>query len=106
MEVEVATDFKKGLGYRKHIAKPMLFIFDKPEIRSMCMRGMLVPIDIVWISDQNKIVKVYHNVSHLDKKAVYSSVTPAKYCIETAAGEAARLGLTKGKYVFSDTPRM
>ena len=76
----------------------MLFVFPDVKMRSMWMKGMLVPIDIVWADKNGIITKVYHNVPPTVGPK-YPSVKPAKYAIETAAGEAARLGLVEGERI-------
>ncbi len=73
----------------------MLFVFPEVKIQSMWMKGMLIPIDIVFADEKGKIVKVYERVQPVVGPK-YSSILPAKYGIECAAGEAARLGLVKG----------
>ena len=45
-----------------------------------------------------KIIKVYHNIQANDR-GLFSSVTPAKYAVECAAGDATRLGLKVGKRI-------
>jgi uncharacterized membrane protein (UPF0127 family) len=96
--VQLPRSLGEGLAGQKTVEKPMLFVFDRPEVRSMWMKGMLVPIDIVWADEHGNIVKVYSNVQPvLGPK--YSSIKPAKYAIECAAGDAARLGLAEGSHI-------
>ncbi len=42
-----------GLGRRESLEKNqgMLFIFPKEQVASFWMKGMLIPIDIIWIND-------------------------------------------------------
>jgi uncharacterized membrane protein (UPF0127 family) len=97
-DVQIPESGYKGLSGKKVVEKPMLFVFSEPEIRSMCMRGMKVPLDIVWADKDGKITKVYQNIQANDR-GLFSSVTPAKYAVECAAGDATRLGLKAGKRI-------
>ena len=66
-EVEVADDpqeREKGLSGRKKLAedKGMLFVYDKEQRPEFWMKGMLFPLDIIWIKgdrvvDLNKNIK-------------------------------------------------
>ena len=39
----------------------MLFVFDQPAIRTFWMKGMAMPIDIIWLY-QGKVVGIERNV--------------------------------------------
>lgn len=68
------------------------------------MKGMVVPIDIVWIDAHFKIIAVYENVPPTSKQT-YSSKTPAKYAIECMAGMSRGLGLVIGEHVKLNSPQ-
>jgi uncharacterized membrane protein (UPF0127 family) len=93
--VQIPRSLQEGLGGQTKIESPMLFEFPEVKIHSMWMKGMLVPIDIVWINKDGIITRVYKNVP-ITVGPKYSSVTPAKYAIECAAGDADKLGLLPG----------
>ncbi len=66
--VSIAKDsesIKKGLSERDSLAteRGMLFIFPKPKRYRFWMKGMLFPIDIIWI-DGGRIVDINENVSN------------------------------------------
>jgi len=98
-QAQVPETLAKGLGGKTTIDKPMLFEFPTVKVHSMWMKGMLVPIDIVWADEDGIIIKVYLNCPTEPWDHTYSSVTPSKYAIECAAGEAPRLGLDVGKQI-------
>jgi uncharacterized membrane protein (UPF0127 family) len=106
-EIQYPETFEKGLAGQTNITKPMLFVFPKADMYKMCMRGMLVPIDIIWISPEKKVVKIYHNVP-ADSKLLYPSTVPAKYAVECAAGQAGRLGFKIGApiRIFGEPPNV
>lgn len=52
----------KGLGGRESLAtdEGMLFIFDKPAQQVFWMKGMLIPLDFIWISG-DRVVDILEN---------------------------------------------
>lgn len=66
LNLEVVDDYlarSQGLAGRKNLPADygMLFVFSDKKIRNFWMKNMLVPIDIIWISD-NRIVGIEPNV--------------------------------------------
>jgi hypothetical protein len=84
----------RGLSDRSSLSdnNGMLFVFDRQDIQpSFWMKGMLIPLDIVWINN-GSIVKIDKNVqppssgtSDSDLKT-YSPGTPIDYVLEVNAG--------------------
>lgn len=102
--VEVARTVQeqaRGLGGRASLPKGrgMLFPFDGAKPRVFWMKGMLIPIDILWIRD-GKIVAIDANVapprSH-ETPAIVSHV--ADLVLEVSAGFAAEMGVQIGQSV-------
>lgn len=92
----------KGLSGRKKLAPydGMLFVFPEQGEHSMAMRGMLFPLDIVWIDGQT-IVDIAPNLEPEPGKAEwqltpYFSRAPSTLVLELPAGSAERLGLKVG----------
>src|SRR3989344_2502586 len=61
--VELAkTDVEKaqGLMFREHLDRNsgMLFIYDEEGSYSFWMKNTLIPLDIIWINSQNKVVDI------------------------------------------------
>ena len=75
-----------GLGGRRKLAKGsgMLFVMPTWEIQEFCMRGMLIPIDIIWIS-QNQIIGFHQNLSPKNTGNFFSPA-PADLVLEVPAG--------------------
>lgn len=73
----------------------MLFVFDKPGHYQFHMQGMLIPIDVVWISDAQEVVDVTANVPP-DRPGDFTSRGPAQYVLEVPAGFVARHGISIG----------
>jgi uncharacterized membrane protein (UPF0127 family) len=107
-QVEVAEsdrEITRGLMYRERLGKfqGMLFVFPKLEVHSMWMPNMYFPLDIVWIDNEKKIVKIEENVSPCSGThncTSYSSLYPSKYAIELKAGDADIYGVEVGKNLF------
>jgi uncharacterized membrane protein (UPF0127 family) len=62
-EVEIANtneSRQKGLMFRENLEKNkgMLFIFDYEEKHSFWMKNTLIPLDIIWISKEKKVVDI------------------------------------------------
>ncbi len=92
-EVEIADTFLKkaiGLSFRKKLDKNkgMLFVFKKDQVISIWMFGVQIPLDIVWINDNNKVVHIEKNVQPcrgLICPVVFSKKS-ARYVLEINAG--------------------
>lgn len=100
--VSTPEALRLGLSNRKFLAprNGMLFIFPDVAVHSMWMKKMHFPLDIVWISSDSVITKIYENIQpcYLDNNCKsYSSITPVLYGLELNAFDAERMGLTVGK---------
>jgi uncharacterized protein len=101
-EISSSTEsMERGLGGRASIPAKygMLFVFPQAGSYGFWMKDMLVPIDIIWLSDTGAILKVDASVSPVTYPAVFYPPTPVKYVLEMKAGEAAREGLQVGSTV-------
>ena len=96
-----AQEQARGLGGRSSLPKGggMLFPFDVAERRIFWMKGMLIPIDILWIRE-GKIMAIDANVapprSH-ETPAIVSHV--ADLVLEVPAGFALEMSISVGQTV-------
>lgn len=92
----------KGLSGVKEIAdnESMLFIFDMESKHGIWMKEMLVPIDIVWVSAEKKVLHIENNVSPSSYPKVYFPDKKSKYVIELKAGTAQRIKLNLGDKIL------
>jgi uncharacterized membrane protein (UPF0127 family) len=97
-QVQLPETLEKGLAGKTKVDKPMLFVFPEVKLHSMWMKGMKIPIDIIFISEDGIIKKVYENVKPI-MGPKYSSIVPVKYALECAANDARRLGLVEGEHI-------
>lgn len=100
-------DREKGLGGVSTLDSEsgMLFVFEKPENPQVFwMKGMLIPIDIIWIRD-GKIVKIDKNVpvpaqnTPDNKLKTYSAGQIVDYVLEVNAGFSDKNSIKTGGLV-------
>src|SRR3989344_124116 len=66
-KVEIAStseELSKGLMFRENLNKNsgMLFIFHEEGIYGFWMKNTLIPLDIIWINSDKKIIFIKNNV--------------------------------------------
>lgn len=91
IEVEIADSLRErtsGLSGRDGISQNegMLFIFNEPDYYSFWMKDMKFPIDIIWISEDKKIVDITKNILPESYPAVFKPASSARYVLEVNAG--------------------
>lgn len=100
--VEIAdepAEREKGLMFRKNLDEDsgMFFIFDDAKILNFWMKNTYIPLDIIFIDENFKIINIAENAEPCIEKDVvcpgYSSQLPAKYVLEISAGRAQKLGI-------------
>ena len=79
----------------------MLFVFPDAAVRSFCMRGCLVDLDVAFIGDDWRIKTVHTRTVEPDlgEQKGYSSDVPVRYALEVAGGGLARAGVGVGDHV-------
>ena len=101
--VEVASDDEtrsQGLMYRDHLAgdRGMIFLFMQPGEYPFWMKNTLIPLDMIWMDSQHRIVHVAHDVQpcKADPCPNYPPNAQASSVLELAAGVAAKHHLANG----------
>jgi uncharacterized membrane protein (UPF0127 family) len=81
---------EKGLGGRASIPDNygMLFVFPTDGSPGFWMKDMLVPIDMIWLTDSGTIASITPSVSPNTYPTVFYPPTPIRYVLETRAGFA------------------
>lgn len=92
LDVEIADDEYKtqtGLMYRDKMdqLQGMLFVFPDEDLRSFYMKNTNIPLDIIYINADKKIVSFQKNAQPNNERSLPSNV-PAKYVLEINAGLA------------------
>ena len=80
----------------------MLFVFEKAQRHSFWMRGMLFPLDMIWIDAECTVVHITRNApppapeQALADLPRYGPPVPILYVLEINAGEAESAAVTVG----------
>ncbi len=108
-QVEVAktpAQQTKGLSGRSNLEDNggMLFVFDQPARHQFWMKNTLIPLDIIWIDENKKIVDYYQNaqpepgVPDAQLKR-YTPSTEALYALELKGGSISQHQIQIGDIV-------
>jgi uncharacterized protein len=100
IRIEIADDeASRARGLMGREALPtdggMLFIFDRQEVQSFWMANTPLSLDIFFVDRDSSIVRIAKYTRPFSHESV-SSVEPAMYVVETAAGFADRHGIVEG----------
>lgn len=91
---------EQGLMFRDRVpaGTGMLFLFPQSGDYPFWMKNTLVPLDMIWIDDQRRVVHVAANVPpcKADPCPSYPPNAPARYVLELGAGEAAKHKVVNG----------
>lgn len=105
-DVEIADTFeerRKGLMFRESMGESagMFFVFEVADIKGFWMKNTLIPLDMIFIDEDYKVLNVAKNVQPCKKDPCesYRSVGPAKYVLEVNAGEADKWAIGPGAVV-------
>lgn len=87
----------KGLSDRQKLDenKGMLFVFDKPEEQCFWMKDVRFNLDIIWLNEEKKIIKIKENVPP-DTYPSSFCATDTKYVLEFNRGFVSKYGLKSG----------
>jgi uncharacterized membrane protein (UPF0127 family) len=105
-KVEIArtqAEQERGLMYRTCLAPDagMIFIFGQDGDQSFWMKNTLIPLDMVWIGSDYRVVFIKHGAQPCGSD-VCPSIDPgvdARYVLEVNAGETNRVGAKIGDLV-------
>jgi len=85
-----AEERQTGLMFREKINpdQGMLFIFEHENYHSFWMKNMKIPIDILWLDSEKRIVHLECQVPPCKKEPCpsYSPGFPARFTLELKAG--------------------
>ena len=100
LDIEIADDQEsivQGLMYRNEMEEKqgMLFIMPATEPQAFWMLNTYIPLDIIFVGPDRRIVKIRENTVPKSTDQV-TSQAPAAYVLEVNAGFAARHGLREG----------
>jgi len=100
LDIELAEsreDITQGLMYRRSMDadQGMLFLMPSTEMQSFWMLNTYIPLDIIFIGEDQKIINAAENTQPKSLNSV-GSTAPARYVLEVNAGSFQKWGLQPG----------
>ncbi len=98
--VQTEKEREKGLMFREKLDKKrgMLFIFDDEMIISMWMKNTYIPLDMIFIGEDDVVNCVRENTTP-ESLIPIVCLKPSKYVLEINAGMAEKYGISAGDTV-------
>jgi len=105
VRVEIAdTGAKRQLGlmFREQLSPSdgMIFVFEEPGYYPFWMKNTLIPLDMIWLDEDARVVSIAHAVPPCEADPCPSFPpdpgTSAIYVVEVVAGFARDHGVTRG----------
>ncbi|KLE32254.1 DUF192 domain-containing protein [Aurantiacibacter gangjinensis] len=90
---------QRGLMFRTEMApdEAMIFPYDQPDIRSFWMRNTVLPLDIIFIDAEGRIINIADGVPYAENSVM--SEREAIAVLELNQGRAEELGIGPGDLV-------
>jgi uncharacterized membrane protein (UPF0127 family) len=103
-QVEIAAtpaQQKRGLMFRESLApdRGMLFTYAKPRPAAFWMKNTLIPLDIIYIAPNGRVLSIARNARPHDETPIASGGMVLGV-LEIAGGRAAQLGVLPGDRVM------
>jgi uncharacterized protein len=99
------VDLVRGLMFRTSLAPDhgMLFVHPKPNLYAYWMYQTLIPLDIIWLDSNRKIVEIVENAqpckTQASKCEQYGGKQISAYALEIGGGMAKKYGLMLGQRI-------
>ncbi|WP_246067759.1 DUF192 domain-containing protein [Changchengzhania lutea] len=109
LDIEIADteyDVQTGLMYRNSMqnTQGMLFVFPDVRERFFYMKNTRIPLDLIYINDNKKVVSFQKNAQPLNEDSLPSNV-PAQFVLEVNAGLVDTWGISVGDTIDYTTPQ-
>lgn len=103
---DLLVEQTEGLMHRKVLCDycGMLFIYNESHTLDFWMKNMVIPIDIVFLDQDKRILNIYSDVPvcTTENCTLYTSDGPAQYVLEIPANSSVKHGFAKGDLVNID----
>ena len=101
--IEIADtpgELEAGLMYRRTMAdtEGMLFVFKKAKARFFWMKNTYIPLDMIFVDENMKIVKIEKNTIPISEENIPTHKNTL-YTVEVNAGFCDRYGINVGDYI-------
>jgi uncharacterized membrane protein (UPF0127 family) len=80
----------------------MLFVNETPRVSSFWMKNTYIPLDMLFIDANGRILEIFANTTPLSLEPV-GSTKPVRAVLELRGGESARRGIRAGDRVRHTT---
>ncbi len=102
-KVELAltpAEQQQGLMHRRSMpaSSGMLFIYPRAGILGFWMKNTLIPLDIIFIGDDNRIVDIHENAQPLSLRNI-APTEAARSVLEINGGLSVKMGIAIGDRV-------
>jgi uncharacterized membrane protein (UPF0127 family) len=99
-QIELAESNREiqiGMMWRKSMSKNvgMLFLMPEEKIQSFWMKNTYVPLDIIYINSERRVVSIINNAKPMSENPL-PSMEPANFILEVSGGTCAKLGIQTG----------
>ncbi|WP_265530341.1 DUF192 domain-containing protein [Sphingomicrobium marinum] len=90
----------RGLMFRDSMApdEGMIFPYDPPQMLSFWMKNTYIPLDIIYVGEDGRIINIHENTVPL-REEPYVSFDDAVLVLEINGGRSAELGIAAGDLV-------
>lgn len=100
LDIEIAErrdEIEYGMMYRRSMAEQtgMLFLLGMERPQSFYMKNTYVPLDIIYLGNNGKVVSIQKNAKPLDETSLPSG-KPASMVLEVQGGFSDKFGVTEG----------
>lgn len=99
---KTASEREKGLSGVEHLKVNggLLMVFDEDGNNPIWMKDMLIPLDIVWIDANKKVVHIEREVDYkTGTSKTYMPKKLSRYVLELPAGSVSNAGIKVGQSV-------
>ena len=99
-EAKTLAQQARGMMWRESVDPDggMIFEFDEPKIATIWMKNTAVPLDILFVRSNGKILKIEHNAQPYKLRSASSEAVVAAV-VELKGGRAMELGIEPGDTV-------
>jgi uncharacterized membrane protein (UPF0127 family) len=80
----------------------MIFVYDQPMIALFWMKNTLIPLDMLFFDENNKLIHIEHSATPSDETPRGPRSTPVCSVVEINGGVALSAGIEKGAKLLTD----
>jgi len=105
LELAMTADEKQtGLMFRESLEENagMLFIYEGKSLKKFWMKNTLIPLDIIWFDENNRIIYIEHNTKpcKVDPCEIYGPEFGSKNILEVNSGFTEENNININDFVY------